>query len=549
MNHANKPNPTDAVRALSRRRFIQASAFAISGSALLPMLASCSSEPTGGAGVFVLGQGVEAQSAVSFLSSDTSAGMIATNVFNGLINLNYKFEPIPDLATSWEFSPDGRTFTFHLAQNVKWHDGQPFTASDVEFTFNEIAGKIAPRGPSWYPNVTSAKALDDHTFELALKEPFAPIITLLGSPALMGMLIVPQHVYAGTDAKKNPANRSPIGTGPFKFAQWVQGDHVNLTRNEDYFKPDLPHLDRLVFKQVPNEATRATALSQGEINFLNWYDIPYNEIKSLESNPNVTVVHRGGEGGATTEFVLTNVKNKYLSSQLVRQALYYGLDRQAIRDKALFGIGEVAHSPVNSALVTLYNGSDDVYKRNLAKAKALLDQAGYSPGKDGTRFTLRLIYSQGRAYEQAAAQLIQAQLKEIGVAIQLETLDRTSFINKVFTRYDFDLAHQLFAIGPDPTIGLTPRITTAAINGAPFANAMQYSNLQLDALFEKEQVTVDIAARKALWDKIQSILMSQLPMLPLFEVPNVQAFSAAFSDVITGPWGYLQNHEAVTKAK
>ena len=152
------------------------------------------------------------------LSSDLPAVMIASNLFNGLIGYDFDFNPTPDLADSWEVSPDGLRYVFYLNPEARWHDGEPVTAEDVAFTFNDVLAKVHPRASRWWNNVVSAEAESEHRFAITLKEPFAPFLTLLGNRLGSGTLILPKHIYEGTDPRTNTANRKPIGSGPFKLA-------------------------------------------------------------------------------------------------------------------------------------------------------------------------------------------------------------------------------------------------------------------------------------------------------------------------------------------
>lgn len=505
-------------------------------------VASAQPEP---GGTFIIGIEGEPATATGHLATDTAALMVASNIFSGLISIDFDFEPQPDLAESWEISQDGLTYTFNLVDNATWHDGEPVTADDVEFTFNEIIAKVHPRASSWYTNVESAKATDEHTFEIKLKEPYAPFMTVLGNVLGSGTLIMPKHVYEGTDPKTNPANFAPIGSGAFKFVTWERGSHIELERNPEYFKEGLPYLDRVIVQFLPDAASRLLAFERGEVDFLHWYIVPYDQVGKFRSDANFQVVTKGGEGAATNELLLFNLRSEPLSDLKVRQAIAAAVNREEIVEKALFGEGSVAHSFVNSGLGWIFDAGPDVYGSvDLEKANALLDEAGYPRDAAGNRFDLRAAWATGREYEGRAAEIVKDNLAQIGINVTIEASDRTSFIDKVFTNWDFDMAFQLFTTGPDPTISVTPRYHTDQIKKIPFVNAMGYSNPELDAIFDEEFTLVDREARAQQWRKAQELLFRDLPALPIFEVPVVNLVSAKFEDVITNPFGYIQSRES-----
>jgi len=478
------------------------------------------------------------------LSSDLPAVMIASNLFNGLIGYDFDFNPTPDLADSWEVSPDGLRYVFHLNREARWHDGKPVTAEDVAFTFNDVLAKVHPRASRWWSNVVSAEAESEHRFVITLKEPFAPFLTLLGNRLGSGTLILPKHIYEGTDPRTNPANREPVGSGPFKLAAWQPGSFIALKRNNDYFKPGLPHLDRLVFQIVPDASTRLLAFERGEIDFLHAYIVPYEAVDRLREDGRFRVVERGLEAAATNENLLFNLRHRKLQDGRVRRALAYAIDRKAIIEGALFGLGRVAHSHINSGLGWVHAGDFDDYRtRDVSKAEALLDAAGFERGTNRVRFGLRLTHDAGKDTERRAAAIIRDNLREVGIEVTIEPFDRPTYIERTFRGWDFDMALQNFVTGPDPALSVSTRYHSKQIKKAPFINAMGYANAEVDGLMDADMSELDRGRRMATWERIQQILMKELPALPLFEYPTLNLVSAGLEHVVTTPNGYLQSRE------
>ena len=524
--------------------FARAGVLALAG---LSMLASPAAAQKKG-GVYIIASEGEPTALTAHLSTDTSAVMIASNLFNSLVGMDFNLKPIPELAERWEVSADGLVYTFHMVKNAKWHDGKPVSAEDAAYTLTEITAKTHPRAGAWWPNVASVAASGPHTLVITLKAPFAPFLTLLGNSLGMGTLVMPKHIYQGTDPKTNPANRNPVGSGPFRFSKWERGGHVELVRNREYFRPDRPYLDRLVFRFAPDAAARLLAFEKGELDFLHAYIVPYNEVARLRKNPKFQVVDRGLELVATNEFLFFNLREGPLKDVRVRQALAYAIDRGEIQNRALFGLGKVAHSQLNSSLAWAFTDAHDAYKaRNLAKANAMLDEAGFPRKTDGRRFSLRLTWDSGKEAEQRAAEIIRSNLRDIGIEVTFHTFDRATYIERAFRNWDFDMGLQNFTTGPDPAIGVTRSYHTRQIQKLPFVNAMGYSNKEADQLFDTEFKEQNLAKRAQMWHRIQQILMIELPALPLFEYPVLNVASSNFVNVISGPMGYLEGRENVAQ--
>ena len=469
------------------------------------------------------------------------AGTVAANIYNLLVRYDYDFKINPELAESWEISNSGKTYTFKLRNDVKWHDGTKFTAADVKFSLLEITCKFHNRGKSWCPSVESIKTDGDYTVVINLTRAFAPLLTIL-SDLNTGTYIRPKHVYEKGYDKNNPAVMFPdVGTGPFIFSKWVKGSHVELVRNKNYWKKGLPYLDRLVVQFLPDEAGRLAAFENGDVDMIHSYILPYEHVKRFKKDPRFQVIEHGNEATATNANLLLNHDNKYLKHKKVRQALAMALDKDKITDAAMFGASKTAHAHIGSGVSWVYFPEYD-YKQDIAKSNQILDAAGFKRGSDGTRFSLRDYWSSGRAFEGRAAQVVRSQLRKVGIDIKISSFDKPSFVEKVFKKRDFDLAHQLFTTSPDPTLSVVHRYHSKNI-GRPFANAAGWVNKEYDELTTAEVGIVSIAARAAVWRRVCQILMDELPGYPLFEMPNMQLVRAGFNDVIMDPAGYNGIHD------
>jgi len=302
--------------------------------------------------------------------------------------------PVPGLAESWTASDDGLVWTFKLVENATFHDGKPVTAADCEYSFEEVIAKHHPSRGAWWPNVQDTKALDAHTFVIELKKPFPPLMSLLAYGLRSGAYCVPKHLYEGTDVVKNPINERPIGSGAFKFKEWVKGSHVELVRNEDYFMEGKPYLDRLIIQFVPDANTRILGFERGEIDFIDYTAVPHNEVKRLAADPRFQL-YSGADAIGVQGMWLLNLRHEVLEHKAVRQALAYAIDVDEASSKALFGAGRPAYSFINQNLRKFYSADHYRYGRDVAKANQMLDDAGFERGPDGTRFKLNILWTAG----------------------------------------------------------------------------------------------------------------------------------------------------------
>jgi peptide/nickel transport system substrate-binding protein len=510
------------------------------------MVFSCESHaaaPSHGGALLIASEGEEAN-LNPHLVTGASGQPVINNIFNLLIYMNFKFEIIPGLARSWEVSKDGLTYTFRLARNVTWHDGKPFTSADVLYTLNEVYPQN-PRGAWWKPgeNVFPS-APDPYTFVIRLKEPFAPLLTTLAFQ-VTGPNILPKHLYEGTDIKKNPHNSKPVGTGPFMFKEWIKGSHIELVRNPNYFakgKENKPYIDRLVFRTVPDSSARVLALKKGEIDFIPSTFVPLEDLADLRKDKNIVIDRRGG-GPETIKFLLFNLRQPPLSNKLVRQAVAYAIDKNAISNLALAGEAKMAKSILTANTVWAYNPKVADYTYNVKKANELLDKAGYPKAADGTRFKVRLATIAGRGSDPAVIEVIQDCLKKVGIDAQMSTMELSSFYDAVFMRWDFDIVLQQAATGPDPTAGVSRFLHSKQIKKATFVNAMAYSNPEVDKLLDMEYKQTDKKQRAATWQKIQQIVLDDLPVMPIYESIVANAYRANWADIVTTLYGTAQSRE------
>ncbi len=443
--------------------------------------------------------------------------LICGSIFSGLVAHNFNLNPVPDLAERWEVSTDGRTYTFHLAPNAEFHDGVPLTSEDVRFTFEQLLLKFHSRTrTSIGDNLRRILTPDPHTVVFEFDRPYAAFLQLVD---VTNAPVMPKHLYEGTDPLTNPHNTSPVGSGAFKFQEWVKGDHLTLTRNERYFKVGKPYLDRVVYKVMPSAAMAAVAFEKGEVDYL--LNPSPLDVARLKNMSGIVITDKGREGFATVETLIPNLNRAPLSDLRVRQAMAYAIDKNFLVDKLLFGMGVAATGPVSHSLSWAYNPNVVKYEKNIARANQLLDDAGYMRDMDGARFRLKFVHASSYA---KVAETVRDQLREVGIAVDLQQIEFGAAVDAVYIKKDFDLGFASFENGPDPDIGVKRTIVSSNIGAIPFSNGAGYRNGRVDELFALAASEPDKGKRAAYYFEAQEILVKDLPYFWLYEPRSAAAY-------------------------
>lgn len=477
-------------------------------------------------GTLVIAIGSNPETLNPAITTGVEALAVACKMFNGLIYLDRDWNPQPELARSWTVTPDGLRITFSLQPNVKWHDGRPFTSADVKFTMEEVLAKYHPRTRLAFANVEGVEAPDPTTVVVRFKKPYAPFMHQM---TCQEAAILPRHLYEGTDVLKNPRNSDqPVGTGPFRWGRWVRGDFIEMARNDQYYRPGLPYLDKVVVKIIPDAPARVLALEAGEVDYIQSFFLLKQEVARLRQNSNVQIKQDTDLPGVF--FLFFNTTRRPLDDKHVRRALATGLNRQQMLEQAVFGLGHVARSAIHIGLRWAYNPAVDytkVFPFDPAKANAMLDEAGYRRGPDGTRFRLRLVYNAAQAGFSAMGEILRNNWKALGVDVSVEPVEFQVTLDRVFTKRDYDVSLQPYTTAGDPAIGIARAYVTMN-EGRPFTNPTGYSNPKVDELFAKAAATPSREERRTAYFEVQKIIADDLPALVLIDRTEVDAASAKF---------------------
>jgi len=384
--------------------------------------------------------GLNAQLAVG-----SAPRLFSAQILDPLIYMSDDFELSPALAEDWEVSDDGLTLTLHLRSGVEWHDGEPFTAEDVEFNFEEIV-PLQAYGSELAERISDVEVVDDDTVEVHLSRPYGPLLENVSQQYML-----PKHVYEGTDYVTNPANNAPIGTGPMMYDSYVEGSEVSLIKNPDFWGGDV-QVDRAVFTVIPDISARAEALFAGEVDEAVLH--PSQQGRVADTEQTKLLKH-----GMFPESIvmIQNTEREPLTDPAVRKALFAAIDRAAIADTALAGVGVPAKGFIPESLDWAVNKDVDFdrdFVYDVDAINAELDAAGYPRGADGTRFSLSVLYINALHEVVSTVEMVASMLADVGVDVTLDGVGGAAYVDRVYTQGDYDLAFVRTPVGADPSLGI-----------------------------------------------------------------------------------------------
>jgi peptide/nickel transport system substrate-binding protein len=509
--------------------------------ALLPGAALAQDEPVTGGTLIVAADGV-AEPATLNPAITASNGVLyyAAKIIEPLADVGPDGTLRPLLAESWDVSDDGLTYTFHLREGVTWSDGEPFTSADVAFSAMEVWKPFGNLGRLIFANLESVETPDDHTAVFHFTAPMPIGMMEAAIPAVTS--VVPEHLLAGTniapgpDEEPNPYNLAPIGTGPYILADHQPGVLYQLDANPSYWDEGKPYLDSIIFRFLPDPATKASALETGEVLLTAFSAIPLLDLERVDALENVSAI-TGGYEDLTYEITLDfNHRNEILANPEVRKAIRMAVDPQVIVDTIFRGYGaKPATGPVPSTDTTFYTPDVTTYAFDPAAAEAMLDEAGYPRGDDGTRFALRLRPAPFFAETTGTGEYVAQALEEIGIAVELVTADAPGHLAAVYTDHDFDLAINSPAYRNDPAVSTTILYQGGLPDGVNFSNQWGYDDPEMNQIIADAATEPDPDARIALYHQFQQKAAEDLPIAPLVEFTFTTAANDRVQNVANTP--------------
>ena len=387
-----------------------------------------------------------------------------------------------------------------------------------------------------YAPVSGVDTPDPYTAVIRLSKPH-PAILLCMSPVLCP--IMPKHVY-GTDPniRQNPANKAPIGSGPFKFVEWKPGDYIMLEKNKEFFIKGKPHVDRVIIKIFPEMNNRVMAVERGEVDAMPFFD-SLREVKRLSGDKNLVVTNKGYAGIGSLDWVAFNTGKKPFDDVRVRQAATYAIDRNFFAKVIMMGLVTPSATPI-TPFSPFYTKDVNMYDVNLEKAKKLLDEAGYPVKADGTRFTVTVDYAPGSPTTKMMAEYLKPQLAKVGIDAKIRiSPDFGTWAERV-SNYNFDITTDNVFNWGDPVIGVHRTYSSANIvKGVPFSNTQQYRNPKVDAIMEQAASEVDNEKRTKLYKEFQQIVMNDVPIYFMTTTAYHTIYNKRVGNVPASIWGFL----------
>ncbi|MCR9074318.1 MAG: ABC transporter substrate-binding protein [Alphaproteobacteria bacterium] len=453
-----------------------------------------------------------------------------TQIFASPLRYDEGWTPQPYLAESWSVADDGLSVTLNLVKDAKFHDGEAVTSKDVAFSIDVIQ-KNHPFQAMFAP-VTGVDTPDDHTVVIRLSQPH-PAILLAMSPALLP--VIPEHIFGdGQDMKSHPRNLDrPIGSGPFRFKEYVEGQYLVLERNPDYFVEGLPYLDEIVVRIIGDGSARAIGLENGELH-LSAFEQNVRDIKRMSENDGLVVSPEGYAGFGSIDWLAFNTKKGPLADTRVRQAIAYAIDRDFLTRALYLGLASEALTGVHPGS-PFYNPDVARYDLDLDKANALLDEAGYPRGSDGIRFPLVIDFGWGAM--KPMAEYMKPQLKKVGIEVTVQQSPDFATWSRRVSTWEFDMTMDGVFNWGDPVIGVhRTYLSTNIKNGVIWSNTQQYENARVDELLDAAGREMDPERRKALYAEFQQIVAEDVPLYPLYSAPYHTITSAKLENPPRGIW-------------
>ncbi|KAB0679121.1 ABC transporter substrate-binding protein [Aureimonas leprariae] len=445
----------------------------------------------------------------------------------------------PLLATGWKGSDDGLSTTFTLRENVRWHDGKPFTAADVAFSAMTVWKPLQNLGRGILKNLAAVDTPDERTAVFRFSEPTPFQLLRNALPVISHVL--PRHVFEGGDIEANPANERLVGTGPFRFAEHRPGEYYRLTRNDDYWEKGAPHLSEIVYRVLPDRSAAAGALEGEEIQLAAFSAVPLADLKRISEVPGIVVVSKGYEALTYQLVVEINHRRQELADVRVRRAIAHAIDRDFVVKTIFLGYAAAATGPVPRNDRQFYDPATPQYPFEPKAAEALLDEAGYKRGPGGTRFALKLLPAPYFNETRQFGDYLRQALAAVGIDAQIVNNDAAAHQQAVYTDHAFDLA-----VGPpvwrgDPAISTTVLVRSGTPAGVPFSNQGGYANPALDAVIDKAARTVVEADRTALYRDFQRLVGEDLPLINVAEWSFITVARDTVKNVATNPRWAVSN--------
>ena len=487
----------------------------------------------------IFARGGDSESLDPGSTSDGESSRVTKQVLETLLDFeDESFELKPGLAHDWEVSDDGLTYTFHLEENVTFHDGTDFNAEAVKINFDRFADPEheyafadneyvyfmystmfgGHKGDDGHV-VDEVNVVDDYTVEFILNKPLGFFLQN------MGMTYFAITSPAALEEFGPEINENPVGTGPFEFVSWTKDESIVLEKNDEYWKEGLPKLDKLIFEVIPDNAARLIALRSGDIDIMD--GLNPDDAEGIEADDELTLHAREENNFGYVGF---NVQKEPLDNATLRQALSHAIDREAIVEALYAGYGSVAKNPLPPSYLG-YNDDVEGYQYDVEKAKELLAEAGYEDGLEIDLWTMPV----ARPYmpdPETTAEIIQNNFAEIGVTVNIVREEWAPYLEKTMNG-----EHEIYMLGWSGTNGDPDYFISSLLHGDLIgdSNREYYQNEEVDTLLNDAKVEIDQDKRAEMYEEAQAIIGEDVPMVPLVHSKPVMATSNNVTGYVPHP--------------
>ena len=459
-------------------------------------------------------------------SSDLYSSYVNDLIFSKMIDVDSDGNIIPSVATSWNISKDNKSFIFHLRSDVKFHDGVSLTAYDVKYTWDKIMDpkSLAENKRADFEYVDRFEVINKDTLRAVYKIPFSPALES------WGFSIIPKHIFEKEDFLKSDYNKNPIGSGPYVFQKWKSNQYIMLTANNNYWGTK-PYLKKIVFKMIPDQTVSFNSLLKGDLDVEGLTPLQWKKFSKSSDFENK--FYKMNYYTRSFSYIAWNAngRNPFFKDKKVRQAMSYSLNRELIKEKVFYGLGELCSGPFYPKSWA----NDTTIKPiqfDLNKARLLLSEAGWKPGKDGilykngVPFRFKFLLTSSSDLGKRITIIYQEDLRKIGVILEPQQMEWATFLERIKDR-DYEAATLGWSLSLDPD----PYMIWHSSQIKEGLNYVNYSNPEVDRLIEEGRTTFNVKKRTELYHRIHQILADEQPYTFMFHSPSLVAVDRRFQDV------------------